>query len=278
LTGKKYLEPVLNICYQFLNEHPSETILVSLKREGTGSSTDEHLSQVLQRHYIEPNRDKWHIDSKLPYLGDVRGKLVLIRRYRIHESLKVFSEEEEKGYGLDATEWPDNSKHAIHGPFCVQDFYGVMEPSLINEKLQHSNDHLVEAAESISLVPGNNTDKSNPVPPGPLYLNYLSGSNFWRSGCWPDKVAKIVNRGIEEWLCIGHHLQDPPNTPREPGRSSADANEDRQGRSAVRRAKSGDGGTGVVVMDHAGEGGDWDLVKMIVGMNMGVTMRVGENR
>lgn len=281
LIGKKYLEPVLKTCYQFLDDHPSETILISLKREGTGNSTDEHLSQVLQRHYIEPNSDKWHIDSNLPYLGDVRGKLVLVRRYIIHESLKVISGDEEKGYGLDATEWPDNSKHAIHGPFCIQDFYGVMEPSMINEKLQHSNDHLVKAAECVSLVPGINTDKSNPVPPGPLYLNYLSGSNFWRSGCWPDKVAKVVNRGIEEWLCIGHHLQDPPNTPREPGRSSADAgrcNEDEQGRSTVRRAKSGDGGTGVVVMDHVGEGGDWDLVKMIVGMNMGVAMRVSENR
>ncbi|KAF2657561.1 PLC-like phosphodiesterase [Lophiostoma macrostomum CBS 122681] len=198
LMGKKYLEPVLKICYRFLDNHPSETILISLKREGTGNSTDEHLSQVLQRHYIEPNSDKWHVDSELPYLRDIRGKLVLVRRYLIHQSLKVFSGDEEKGYGLDATEWPDNSKHAIHGPFCVQDFYGVMEPSMIHEKLQHSNDHLVKAAECVSPVPGINTDRSNPVPPGPLYLNYLSASNFWRSGCWPDKIAKVVNRGIEE--------------------------------------------------------------------------------
>lgn len=50
LTGPKYLEPVLKVCYAFLDANPSETIIISLKREGTGSSTDEHLSRILQTH------------------------------------------------------------------------------------------------------------------------------------------------------------------------------------------------------------------------------------
>ncbi|KAF2108511.1 hypothetical protein BDV96DRAFT_605573 [Lophiotrema nucula] len=267
LTGAKYLEPILDTCYEFLQRNPKETIIISLKREGIGSATDEVLSQILDKHYIAPNRERWHTGSTLPYLGDVRGKLVLIRRYNLHDSLAASSH----GYGLDATEWPDNCAHAFHGPFCVQDFYGVLNPSFIPQKLQHSNEHLVRSAECTAFIPGINTDKANPVPPGPLYLNFLSASNFFNMSCWPEKIAKVVNRGIEEWICMGHHLEDPLNTPAEPGKTSLEGHEDRAEPvgGVVRKAKPGDGSTGVVIMDNVGEGGDWDLVKMIVGMNMG---------
>ncbi|KAF2182174.1 PLC-like phosphodiesterase [Zopfia rhizophila CBS 207.26] len=242
LTGTKYLEPILKTCCEFLENHPGETILISLKREGVGNSTDGHLSQILEKHYITPNKGKWHIGTEIPYLKDVRGKLVLVRRYMLHESLRSSADNE--GYGLDATEWPYNSTHAIHGPFCVQDFCEVLHPSSISQKLQYSNEHLVRAAECTVFIPGVNTDKRNPVPAGPMHLNFLSGSNFWRMDCWPDKIAKILNREAIQ--------------------------------SIVRRVKRGDGSTGVVVMDCVGEGGDWDLVKIIVGMNMGILMRIKE--
>ncbi|KAF2735228.1 PLC-like phosphodiesterase [Polyplosphaeria fusca] len=267
LTGAKYLDPVLKACYDFLEQNPSESVLISLKREGVGSSTDELLSQVLEQHYITPNQDKWYVASKAPYLGDVRGKLVLVRRYTLHEDLKASPEDH--GHGLDATQWPHNSTHAMHGPFCVQDFCEVLHPDTIPQKLQYSNEHMIRAAECVAFVPGINTDKTNPVPSGPLYLNYLSASNFFRRSCWPENIAKVVNRGIEEWLCMGHHLEDPLTTPAEPGRTSTDVATE----ATVRKAKRGDGSTGIVVMDCVGEGGDWDLVKMIIGMNMGVRLK-----
>ncbi|KAF2002793.1 1-phosphatidylinositol phosphodiesterase precursor [Amniculicola lignicola CBS 123094] len=271
LTGTKYLEPMLKTCYEFLEKHPTETILVSLKREGVGSSTDELLSQILEQHYFAPNKSIWHTSPRLPYLGDVRGKLVLVRRYHLHADLRSKEENESRGTGLDATSWPHNSTHALHGPFCVQDFCEVMVPSDIPTKLLHSNDHLVRAAECTALIPGINTDKTNPVPPGPLYLNFLSGSNFWRVGCWPGAIAGVVNRGVEEWLCGGHHLEGALVTTGEPGKTRAvDGGE----RFQVMRAKRGDGGTGVVIMDHVGLGGDWELVRLVVGMNMGVLGRV----
>ncbi|ORY09094.1 PLC-like phosphodiesterase [Clohesyomyces aquaticus] len=251
LTGTKYLDPVLKTCYEFLEHNPSEAILISLKKEGTGNSTDEHLSQILEEHYIAPNKDKWHTGPDIPYLGDVRGKLVLVRRYALHETLQAAPDNH--AYGLDGIEWPYNCTNATHGPFRVQDFCEVSHPSTITEKLQYSNEHLVRAAECTAFIPGVNTDETNPVPAGPLYLNFLSGSNFWKMGCWPDRIAKVVNRGMEEWICIGHHLEHPVSSPEDPSKD--------------------DGSTGVVVMDCVGEGGDWDLVKMIIGMNMGVLMK-----
>lgn len=270
LTGPKYLAPILETCYAFLAAHPSETILVSLKREGVGSSTDEHFARVLQDHYIGPNASKWYTDPTIPYLGAVRGQCVLVRRYDTSpSSTSMFS----SGSGLDATAWPYNCTSSLFPSasptFNLQDFCEVLVPEAITQKVQYANEHLVRAAEVVHHIPGVTTDKTNPVPPGPLYLNFLSGSNFWKRACWPEKIAKIVNRHMEEWLCAGHHLSEPGTTPAHPERSSVD-----DGDSVVRRRKDGDGGTGVVVMDVVGDGGDWDLVRLIIGMNMGVLKKV----
>ncbi|KAF2632196.1 PLC-like phosphodiesterase [Macroventuria anomochaeta] len=276
LTGPKYLTPILETCYAFLAAHPSETILVSLKREGVGSSTDEHFARILQDHYIGPNASKWHTDPKIPYLGSVRGKCVLIRRYNTSpSSTSMYSSDS----GLDATAWPYNCTSSLFPTpsptFNLQDFCEVLVPEAITQKVQHANEHLVRAAEVVHHIPGVTTDKTNPVPPGPLYLNFLSGSNFWKRACWPEKIAKIVNRHMEEWLCAGHHLTEPGTTPAHPERSSVEGHEG-EDIHAVRKAKSGDGSTGIVVMDVVGEGGDWDLVRLIIGMNMGVLRKVRE--
>jgi len=84
----------------------------------------------------------------------------------------------------------------------------------------------------------------NPVPPGPFYLNFLSASNFWKVGCWPEKIAKKLNPAIVEFLCEKHG-----------------------------EGVQGDLGTGIVVCDWVGEDGDWDLVRCIVGMNARLMMR-----
>jgi len=261
LTGTKYLEPVLQTCYKFLGDHESECILISLKREGMRKATDEELSQILDKHYITPHKDKWYIGTAVPYLKDVRGKLVLIRRYNIHESLKASPEDH--SYGLDATAWPHNSTHALHGPFCVQDYCEVMKPAMIPEKSQYSKEHLERAAKCTAFVPGVNTDEKNPVPAGPLYLNFLSGSNFWSMGTWPNKISLRLNRDIEEWICRRHHLERASEL--EEGDTIGIAEGNASG--VIKKALQGDGSTGVVVMDHVGERGDWDLVKLIVGLN-----------
>ncbi|KAJ4352717.1 hypothetical protein N0V95_003989, partial [Ascochyta clinopodiicola] len=200
LTGPKYLSPILETCYAFLAAHPSETVLVSLKREGVGSSTDEHFSRILQDHYIGPNASKWHTEPTIPYLGSVRGKLVLVRRYHTSPSQTSMYA---TGSGLDATAWPYNCTSATFPStptFCLQDFCEVLVPSVIPQKVQYANEHLIRAAETTHHIPGITTDKTNPVPPGPLFLNFLSASNFWKRACWPENIAKVVNRHMEEWL------------------------------------------------------------------------------
>ncbi|KAF2271538.1 PLC-like phosphodiesterase [Westerdykella ornata] len=273
LTGPKYLAPLLETCYSFLDENPGETILISLKREGVGNATDEHLSRVLERHYFRPNRSKWYFPPladpgspegiRIPYLGDVRGKLVLLRRYTAHSEEPPSSSPPSPSPspsssqpthphppppptlpslpGLAATHWPHNATHSPPTPtfpISLQDYCDILHPASIPLKLSHATSHIARCAANTAFVPGVNTDEKNPCPPHALYLNFLSGSNFWRR-----ELAK-QDRGNEIGL--------------------------------IRRASpKGDMSTGVIIMDNVGEGGDWDLVRLIVGCNMGVLMKMG---
>ncbi|KAF2746475.1 PLC-like phosphodiesterase [Sporormia fimetaria CBS 119925] len=298
LTGAKYFGPVLESCYQFLEKNPGETILLSLKREGTGGASDEMLSRVLERWYFGERREMWYFpptgtegEERIPYLGDVRGKIVLIRRYNTHSASPSEPQTPTRTRttppGLTATLWPHNTPHSQPTPtfpFSLQDYCEVLQPSAIAHKLSHSTSHLARSASTTSLIPGYNTDPANPCPPNPFFLNFLSGSNFWRVECWPDRIASVVNRGVEEWVvremgfAAGGGGEEGVDEVRGRGGEEGGKTErvNGAGYPLLRRPLGeGDMGTGVVVMDNVGEGGDWELVRLIVGCNAGVLMKMG---
>lgn len=215
----KKLQELLDVTYDFLDKHPHETIIVSLKREGRGNATDETFAKHLREKYIEPRKDRWWVDqTHVPRLGDVRGKCVLFRRFKSMENWKA---------GINAEDWQYNSADtSTPGGICrVQDFCEVMEMSTIDQKIKYVKEHLERAAV--------------PVEGKPLFLNFLSGSNFWKVGCWPEKVAEKVNIEVKRHLAVDH----------------------------VAGKNAGDGVTGVVVCDYVGERGEWDLVRLVIAMN-----------
>lgn len=218
LQAKK-LHRVLDETYHFLDEHPHETVIVSLKREGWGGATDETFAKHLREKYIEPHKDRWWLDNThVPKLGDVRGKCILFRRFKSGDDWKV---------GINAEDWIYNSADTLTpGGTCrVQDFCEVMELQTIDKKIGYVKEHLERAATHMEEKP--------------LYLNFLSATNFWKVGCWPERVAEKVNLEMRRHLAMNHI--------------------------AVRG--SGDGATGVVVCDFVGESGEWDLVRLVVAMN-----------
>ncbi|KAK0659961.1 1-phosphatidylinositol phosphodiesterase [Lasiodiplodia hormozganensis] len=243
LTGPKHLRGLVRDIHDFLKRNPSETVIASLKREGTGHATDQQLSMILHDHYANEEPNWWYTEPRIPKLGEVRGKLVLLRRFAIDDRLKA--EHNGTGWGLDAEDWAYNTPDDTHGTVRVQDFCEVLEPDKIQVKTKYAEEHLARAAECVCPIPGITTDAVHPVPPGPLYLNFLSASNFWKKACWPEKIAAKLNPSIIEYLCMKHHGD----------------------------ASRGDGSTGVVVCDWVGEDGDWDLVRCIVGMNSFLEMR-----
>lgn len=233
LSGNKYFRDLYNDCRQFLDEHNSETLIMSLKREGSGNGTDEQLSIILKNHYA--NNDQWFTEPRVPRLGEVRNKLVLVRRFNLDEPLK--HEHEDRGWGIDGSSWADNCSNAMcpSGDICVQDFYQVQEAPSIDEKIKYAREQL----DRSGCCKFNLDDHDAKYP---LYINFLSASNFWKIGTWPEKIAARVNPAIIAYLCRDHMMDGD-------------------------HVKEGDWSTGIVVCDWVGLDGDWDLVRCVVGMN-----------
>ena len=246
LTGPKYFRRLVDRTLEFLTQQPSEAVLMSVKREGVGSGTDMGLSRILARDYVA-DRTRWYAGARVPTLGEVRGKIVLIRRFWLDEGLAP--EHGEGGFGIDASRWPDNALGELtpDGRLCVQDFYNVTETGMILKKASYCEAHL-QRAHSGTLDA--EAARANNESTRPLYLNFLSASNLWRTGCWPENIAAVLNPRIIQYLCCSHAVVRPMGM-------------DDQGWEDLSKV----GSTGVVVCDWVGHGGDWDLVQCIVAMN-----------
>lgn len=263
LTGRKFFRKLVNDIFAFLEKNPSETVLMTVKREGLGNATDQQLSKVLYDHYAS-DPSQWYTAPRVPYLGEVRGKIVLIRRFNLDDSLK--GEYGGAGWCIDACGWADNTPDALcpSGDVRIQDFYQVMKTSTIPTKTTYVTEQMVKSSAVVTALPptatkepGNATAGPTPTAaPGdassqgqqtvkqPIFMNFLTASNFFNPMCWPERIAAKLNPSVLEYLCTQH------NSPGDDG---------------VRAV--GDGCTGVVVCDWVGHKGNWDLVRAIVGWN-----------
>lgn len=256
LTGPKYLRGLIDEVFTFLDQNPSETVIMSIKREGTGNATDAQLSRILRDHYAG-DVNRWFTAPRIPTLGEARHKIVLIRRFGLEEGLK--SEWEGAGWCIDAEHWADNTPNATcpSGDICVQDFYEVGETENIDKKLTYSKDHLARASKCVCPLPESIVPDVGALPKQPFYINFLTASNFWKVGCWPEKIAEKINPAILEYICLKHNETEGVDLPDEE-------------KELVQR---GDGCTGIVVCDWVGYKGNWDLVKCIVAMNARLELR-----
>jgi 1-phosphatidylinositol phosphodiesterase len=257
LAGKKYFQDLYDDVLRFLRENPSETLVMSLKREGPGDATDQHLSKILHDHYIRPNRSAWYTEPRIPRLAEARSRIVLIRRYGLDDSLRGSPDT-----GIDASSWADNATDSLcpGGQVRIQDFYEVSDAAGIATKIGHCTaqlrrsgscpyDPATAAALSCRIAP-----PAVPPPQMPVFVNFLSGSNFWKVGTWPEKIAAKVNPACVEWLCRNHMAEE-------------EEEEEEEKKDQEQTGKKGCWTTGVVVCDWVGLDGDWDLVKCVVGMN-----------
>src|SRR5262249_12066678 len=74
-SGLWFSSDIVAVCNQFLVDHPTETILMSVKDEW-GSTTD--FEQNLKLHLTS---DNCLLTTFVPALQQARGKIVLFRRY-----------------------------------------------------------------------------------------------------------------------------------------------------------------------------------------------------
>ena len=172
---KLNFQDVLNVCYDFLNRNPSETIIMSVKEEHTPASNNRSFEQTFDS-YVKANPDKWNLEQSAGILGKLRGKIKLMRRFGA-QSIK----------GIDATRWWDNTTFDIQnyeGYMKVQDNYRVTN---LNTKADQVRSHLFEARYYKANI---------------LYVNFTSGyKSRWLFGI-PDitSVSNHMNPMLSGYL------------------------------------------------------------------------------
>lgn len=114
-----HLSDVIGYFKTFLNENPSEA-LIMLASRGNDEATDESITTAFAK-VMADNPDLFYTSSHVPTLGEVRGKIVLLRRFRLDGNSV-----DGHTWGLNLTEWDDKIKaHSDSTTMClVQDARG----------------------------------------------------------------------------------------------------------------------------------------------------------
>lgn len=113
-----HLSDVIGYFKTFLNEHPSEALIMLVSR-GNDEATDESVTTAFA-NVMGNNSDLFYTSSHVPTLNEVRGKIVLLRRFKLAgDSVDGHT------WGLDLTEWDDKIKaHSGKSMCLVQDARG----------------------------------------------------------------------------------------------------------------------------------------------------------
>ncbi|MDT0329358.1 phosphatidylinositol-specific phospholipase C [Nocardiopsis lambiniae] len=168
----------------FLDRHPTETVLIRLKKEHTEEENTRSYEETLD-HYIEEDPGTRHIlgerlwappvpgGTRVPDLGEVRGRIVIVQDFPAS-----------RDYGI---RWNGSA-------LSVQDDYRVPTLFDIPAKWEKARVHLDAAASG---------------PPGTLYVNHLSGSGAPFAN--PREVAWgfLGSRGVNTYA-VGHLRNAPP--------------------------------------------------------------------
>ncbi|WWD18068.1 hypothetical protein CI109_102515 [Kwoniella shandongensis] len=186
---------LLAVIHNFLLKHPSETLILCLKEETP--PFHPHFSSLVYKAF-KPHIDQfWFLEERIPTLGEVRGKGMLMTRF---DRDKTLLDGESKGYnsecgeewpagmGIHPLTWPDSRQEGFEWD-CngttvrTQDWYRVKTFLSIPEKLEAIVNHLTP-----TLTP-------SPSPKPPFTLSYTSASYFPLS--FPTVIAKGF--GFPSW-------------------------------------------------------------------------------
>ena len=174
------LSEVFQTTAEFLRAHNTETVIINVKKDGGGDSWK--VAQAIDS-YIKDNRYPIYVPNswEVPKLEDVRGKIVLMRRYDF-EDYSIQSSQ--FGFGYDLTKWDDIDYANIPGAKAIENSGGkVWAQDAYKLPVQDKRSHIKEAIEQAN----------NGTIPGNSYLyNYASGTN--------PAIVLNYTRQINDWL------------------------------------------------------------------------------
>ncbi|QIG89575.1 phosphatidylinositol-specific phospholipase C [Chryseobacterium sp. POL2] len=175
---KQDFDDVLKTCRSFLAANPSETIIMSVKQEKSNITNNTYSQRFYQYTQAYPNL--FYLGNKIPNLGKVRGKIVLVRRFISGDN-----------FGINTySNWPDNAiadvTNADKVNYYFQDVYKVQSNTTKFNQIKEVND-LSKKEQSMS--------RDNRK----FYFNFTSGQLQGSSGNKIKNVSNVINPKILDY-------------------------------------------------------------------------------
>jgi 1-phosphatidylinositol phosphodiesterase len=112
-------DQVLQSVDAFFTVNPGETLVMSVKEETAQTGSTNTFEQTFDS-YVTQHPERWYLSPTIPTLDQVRGKIVLLRRFGA-TTLPT---------GIDVTAWADNTTFTIangSATLRIQDYYQVTD-------------------------------------------------------------------------------------------------------------------------------------------------------
>lgn len=174
--GQMDLSDVLEQCYEFLEENPSEAIVFQFKND-SGKKNEKCFDNLFEA-YIKGNEEKWFLENRVPTLEEARGKIFLIRRCKMAERAHYNNE----NTGLDFSKWVEQTE-AIPTPLFLMTHSKDNAQFLIQDRFKYKP----EPRWSECIKPFlDGAEKFN----GAYIINYISTAGGLKG---PRKNAQYIN-------------------------------------------------------------------------------------
>lgn len=173
IDQKLTYESVLETVTAFLKANPRECVIVSVKEEYQPEKNTRSFEQTFDTS-VAKDPERWWLKAELPRLDQVRGKMVLFRRFPSNS----------KARGIDASSWQDNTTFSS-GLLRVQDVYQAPGAEI---KWRDVEAFLKEAREG---EPNPNT----------LFVNFTSATgSSWMGIPNIPSISTPMNHKITDYL------------------------------------------------------------------------------
>ena len=165
------LQSIFNTSLDFLEKHPSETIILTIKPDAGSVVGLEHAVA----EFVEKNKEKVYSDGDIPSMKEARGKIVLIRRFELTQN---YEDWQTQAMGLNLANWDDvnyrDYKYAYKtyddgkNRVYIQDAYNTYDCDIYSKKWEY-------IAGAMKQTTGK--DKSHPIEYNSWVFNYTSCAN-----------------------------------------------------------------------------------------------------
>ena len=175
------LADVLKDVYAFLDEHPSETVILCMKAENSKDDVADVQSVLYEAISREP--DRWYLENEIQTLGEVRGKAVLATRF--DDKLAVGSERCGLYFG-----WADQGDRTVLADPTASSAINGSETLCVQDRYNYDTDDKINAIRT--CLDNSQADEDT------FFLNFTSTSGSGKVG-HPKEYAKHINLDLYDY-------------------------------------------------------------------------------